>query len=89
MISTVFNQLGAMLGGGVVGAIFFAVVFLIGHSMNMAINLLGAYVHTNRLPFVGFFGRSASFVVVCIYTRYPFHGRYVVGGFFGRCRLCD
>ena len=57
MISTVFNQLGAMLGGGVVGTIFFAVVFLIGHSMNMAINLLGAYVHTNRLQFVEFFGK--------------------------------
>ena len=57
VISTVFNQLGAMLGGGVVGAIFFAVVFLIGHSMNMAINLLGAYVHTNRLQFVEFFGK--------------------------------
>ena len=40
VISTVFNQLGAMLGGGVVGAIFFTVVFLIGHSMNMAINVL-------------------------------------------------
>ena len=47
----------AALGGGVVGAIFFAVVFLIGHSMNMAINLLGAYVHTNRLQFVEFFGK--------------------------------
>ncbi len=57
VISTVFNQLGAMLGGGVVGAIFFTVVFLIGHSMNMAINLLGAYVHTNRQQFVEFFGK--------------------------------
>ena len=38
-------------------AIFFAVVFLIGHSMNMAINVLGAYVHTNRLQFVEFFGK--------------------------------
>ena len=25
--------------------------------MNMAINLLGAYVHTNRLQFVEFFGK--------------------------------
>src|SRR5699024_5920115 len=57
VISTVFNQLGAMLGDGVVGALFFAVVFLIGHSMNMAINVLGAYVHTNRLQFVEFFGK--------------------------------
>ena len=27
------------------------------HSLNMAINLLGAYVHTNRLQFVEFFGK--------------------------------
>ena len=57
VISTVFNQLGAMLGGGVVGAVFFILIFLIGHAMNMAINLLGAYVHTNRLQFVEFFGK--------------------------------
>ena len=57
VISTVFNQLGVMLGGGAVGAVFFVVIFLIGHSMNMAINVLGAYVHTNRLQFVEFFGK--------------------------------
>ena len=57
VISTVFNQLGAMLGGGVGGAILFTVVFLIGHTLNIGINLLGAYVHTNRLQFVEFFGK--------------------------------
>ena len=30
---------------------------MIGHSVNLAINLLGAYVHTNRLQFVEFFGK--------------------------------
>lgn len=57
VIATVFNQMGSMLGGGVVGAIFFTVVFLVGHTMNLAINLLGAYVHTNRLQYVEFFGK--------------------------------
>lgn len=57
VIATVFNQMGSMLGGGVVGAIFFILVFLVGHSMNLAINLLGAYVHTNRLQYVEFFGK--------------------------------
>ena len=33
------------------------VVFIVGHAMNLAINLLGAYVHTNRLQFVEFFGK--------------------------------
>jgi len=57
VIASVVNTMGSMLGGGVGGAIFFIVVFLIGHTMNMAINLLGAYVHTNRLQFVEFFGK--------------------------------
>lgn len=46
-----------MLGGGVVGAIFFTVVFVIGHTLNLGINLLGSYVHTNRLQYVEFFGK--------------------------------
>ncbi len=57
VISSVFNQMGAMFGGGVVGAIAFAIVFLIGHTLNIAINILGSYVHTNRLQFVEFFGK--------------------------------
>ena len=44
-------------GDGVLGAIVFIVVFLIGHTMNIGINLLGAYVHTNRLQYVEFFGK--------------------------------
>ena len=46
-----------MFGKGVVGAIGFAIVFVGGHTLNLAINLLGAYVHTNRLQFVEFFGK--------------------------------
>lgn len=57
VIATVFNQMGSMLGGGVGGAIFFTIVFVVGHAMNLAINLLGAYVHTNRLQYVEFFGK--------------------------------
>ena len=57
VIANVFNQMGAMAGDGSIGAIFFAVVFVIGHVLNIAINLLGAYVHTNRLQYVEFFGK--------------------------------
>lgn len=57
VIATVFNQMGSMLGGGVLGAIVFLLVFLVGHTLNIGINLLGAYVHTNRLQFVEFFGK--------------------------------
>ena len=57
VIAQVVNQMASMFGGGVVGAIIFTAVFLVGHSLNMAINLLGAYVHTNRLQYVEFFGK--------------------------------
>ena len=57
VIATVFNKMGSMFGGGVVGAIIFVIVFVIGHTLNLGINALGAYVHTNRLQFVEFFGK--------------------------------
>lgn len=57
VIASVVNSLGTMAGGGVIGAIVFIVVFVIGHSMNFGINALGAYVHSNRLEYVEFFGK--------------------------------
>ena len=57
VIAQVFNKMGTMAGNGPVGIILFVIVFLVGHTMNIAINLLGAYVHTNRLQFVEFFGK--------------------------------
>ena len=44
VIAQVINTMAAMMGKSIVGVIFFIVVFLIGHTFNMAINLLGAYV---------------------------------------------
>ncbi|MDO4459862.1 MAG: V-type ATP synthase subunit I [Clostridia bacterium] len=60
VIAQVFNQMGSMLGGNVVGAIVFILVFLIGQTLNIGINALGAYVHCNRLQFVEFFGKFYS-----------------------------
>ena len=57
VIASVVNQMGSILGKSVFGVILFIVVFIVGHAMNLAINLLGAYVHTNRLQFVEFFGK--------------------------------
>ncbi len=57
VIAQVINQMGSMLGNSVLGVIFFIIVFIIGHVFNLAINVLGAYVHTNRLQFVEFFGK--------------------------------
>lgn len=60
VIASVFNQMGSIMGGGVGGAIVFILVFLVGHTLNIGINVLGAYVHTNRLQFVEFFGKFYS-----------------------------
>lgn len=57
VMATVFNSMASMGGKSVVGVILFIVVFLIGHIFNMAINLLGAYVHTCRLQYVEFYGK--------------------------------
>ncbi|WP_418490424.1 V-type ATP synthase subunit I [Frisingicoccus sp.] len=57
VIASVFNQMGSMFGSGIIGAILFIIVFVIGHIFNIAINLLGAYVHTCRLQYVEFFGK--------------------------------
>ena len=75
VISTVFNQLGSMLGNSIPGIILFFLVFLIGHALNLAINALGAYVHTNRLQFVEFFGKfyeggGRKFNPFAIHTKY-------------------
>lgn len=57
VIAQVVNQMGSMGGKSVIGVIMFIIVFIIGHVFNLAINLLGAYVHTNRLQYVEFFGK--------------------------------
>ena len=57
VIAQVINTMAAMGGKSVPGVILFIVVFLFGHTFNMAINLLGSYVHTNRLQYVEFFGK--------------------------------
>lgn len=60
VISSVFNEIGTIAGNGFIGIILFIVVFVIGHTMNILINALGAYVHTNRLQYVEFFGKFYS-----------------------------
>lgn len=57
VIAQVFNKMGSMLGNNLFGLIVFILVFIIGHILNLGINVLGAYVHTNRLQFVEFFGK--------------------------------
>jgi V/A-type H+-transporting ATPase subunit I len=53
VVAGAVNMLAAMPGNIVI----FVIIFIVGHVMNIAINLIGTYVHTNRLQYVEFFSK--------------------------------
>ena len=57
VIGTVMNQLGAMVGTSWYGWILAAIILVVGHVFNIAINVLGAFVHTSRLQYIEFYGK--------------------------------
>jgi V/A-type H+-transporting ATPase subunit I len=80
VIASVINLLGPIFGELVFGdsplaIIIVVVLFVGGHLVNFAINMLGAYVHTNRLQYVEFFskfyeGGGRKFVPFGMDTKY-------------------
>ena len=61
MLGKAFNDIAAMTvgdGGFGVGWIAFALIFLVGHALNLAMCCLGAFVHPLRLNFLEFFKNS-------------------------------
>ena len=62
MLGAAFNQLGGMLlpegGGFSVMWIFFIIIVVFGHVLNLAMCCLGAFVHPLRLNFLEFFKNS-------------------------------
>lgn len=60
LIGSSFNLMIRLLGNGVFAWIFGIVIFLGGHIFNLAINVLGAYVHACRLQYLEFFGKFYS-----------------------------
>lgn len=56
VLALVVNQIVFMAKGiPLIGPLIAAVIFLAGHFGNLAINLLGGYVHTSRLQYLEFF----------------------------------
>ena len=53
VIANVVNMLAAMFSN----VLLFVLVFLAGHTVNIAVNLIGTYVHTSRLQYVEFFSK--------------------------------
>jgi V/A-type H+-transporting ATPase subunit I len=59
MLGAAFNDLGKMvLGDGGVNWVFFILILLIGHVLNLLMSCLGAFVHPLRLNFVEYFKNS-------------------------------
>ena len=62
MLGSTFNMLGEMLMNSCpvpgLNWLLFAIIFVIGHALNIALSCLGAFVHPLRLTFVEFFKNS-------------------------------
>ncbi len=74
-IAGVINLIGTMPDNLVVKAVMLIVVFIVGHTLNLAVNLLGAYVHTDRLQFVELFskfyeGGGRAFKPLTVHSKY-------------------
>jgi V/A-type H+-transporting ATPase subunit I len=75
-IAMAVNIIAGIVGGvPVVGIILAAIVLIGGHLFNLAINALGAFVHTLRLQYVEFFpkfftGGGRKFAPFSRDTRY-------------------
>ena len=71
VLAQVFNKLGATTGS----IVFFIVISLVGNTLNLALNLLGCYVHDMRLQFLEFFGRfykegGKAYRPLCVQSKY-------------------
>jgi len=57
VIAQVINMLTGLGATGPIGFVFMVIVMLLGHGLNLAINLLGTFVHAARLQYIEFFGK--------------------------------
>lgn len=57
VIASVVNVLGTIPSNMVFKGFLLVFVFIVGHTVNIAVNLIGAYVHTSRLQYVEFFSK--------------------------------
>lgn len=57
VIAQVINMLTGLGATGPLGFVFMLIVMIVGHVLNLAINLLGTFVHAARLQYIEFFGK--------------------------------
>ncbi|MGL5206286.1 MAG: V-type ATP synthase subunit I [Acidaminococcaceae bacterium] len=76
VIAMVINTIAHMLWqAGPVGIVIAVVFLLLGHTFNIAVNIMGAFVHTSRLQYIEFFGKffepgGRAFKPLAIRTKY-------------------
>lgn len=75
VIGMVFNTLAGMMWGSPVGSVAAILILVVGHTFNLFINALGAYVHACRLQFIEFFNKfyemgGRDFKPLAVNTRY-------------------
>ena len=68
-------MLGTIPSNPVVKAVLLVFVFIVGHTINIAINMIGTYVHTNRLQYVELYskfyeGGGRAFAPLTANTKY-------------------
>ncbi|MBQ9104204.1 MAG: V-type ATP synthase subunit I [Clostridia bacterium] len=58
IIASTFNDMGmGMILGGGIGYVFGALIMVVGHTFNIAMGVLGAYIHDSRLQYIEFFSK--------------------------------
>ena len=57
VIGQVVNILATLKGGTFIGVLLMLLVFVVGHLLNLVINVLGTFVHTSRWQYIEFFNK--------------------------------
>ena len=76
VIAMVINTIASMLWqAGPIGMVAAILLLLGGHTFNIAVNVMGAFVHTSRLQYIEFFGKffepgGRAFKPLAIRTKY-------------------
>ncbi len=73
VIANAVNLLASMPGN----IILFVLIFIVGHTINFSINVIGTYVHTNRLQYVEFFSKFYEGSGRC-FTPFKLNSKYFI-----------
>ena len=57
VIAKVINLITMLGATGAVGFVLMILILILGHGLNLAINVLGTFVHTSRLQYIEFFSK--------------------------------